>query len=110
MTIETYRNPLRNCLAPGQRTDMRFLLRRIIYLSLLLGILVVPLVLLNSEWREAAMRGGSDILGKLVNLPGQLLPLQSIQCQGTTAGQNPIQGNSHDLRCTGYQSYLNENL
>ena len=51
---------------------MRFLFRRIIYLSLLLGILVVPLVLLNSEWREAAMRGGSDILGKLVSLPGQL--------------------------------------
>ena len=51
---------------------MRFLLRRTIYLSLLLGILVVPLVLLNSEWREAALRGGSDILGKLVNLPGQL--------------------------------------
>lgn len=51
---------------------MRFLLRRVIYLALVLGVLVVPLVLLNSDWREAAMRGGSDILGKLVSLPGQL--------------------------------------
>lgn len=51
---------------------MRFLLKRIIYLGLLLGILVVPLVLLNSDWRQAAMRGSSDLLAKLASLPGQV--------------------------------------
>ena len=52
---------------------MRFILKRVIYLMLLVGVLSIPMLMLNSQWRDSVTRAGSDLFKQVGQLPRRLL-------------------------------------
>jgi hypothetical protein len=52
---------------------MRFILKRVIYLLLLIGVLSVPVLMFNSQWRDSIMRAGSDLFRQARQVPRRLV-------------------------------------
>ena len=52
---------------------MRFILKRVIYLLLLAGVLSVPALMLNSQWRDSVSRAVGDLFKHVRQMPRQLL-------------------------------------
>ncbi len=64
---------------------MRFILKRIIYLLLLMSVFSVPMLMLNSEWRDSLTRAGSDLFKQVGHLPRRLIPAGEAVQKGTQA-------------------------
>jgi len=52
---------------------MRFILKRVIYLLLLVSVLSVPVLMLNSQWRDSVSRAVGDLFKHVRQMPRQLL-------------------------------------
>ena len=64
---------------------MRFILKRIIYLLLLMSVFSVPMLMLNSQWRDSLTRAGSDLFKQVGHLPRRLIPAGEAVQKGTQA-------------------------
>ena len=67
---------------------MRFILKRVIYLLLLVGVLSVPMVMLNSQWRDSVSRAAGDLFQHVKQMPRQLL--SDDERPETTDGQSSL--------------------
>lgn len=68
---------------------MRFILKRVIYLLLLVGVLSIPVLMLNSQWRDSLSRAGSRLITQVGQLPGQFFS-SSRAAESDSDDQRPL--------------------